>query len=337
MIGMESDRVNVGAIGAGGIAEQHIQVLSTFDDVVVTAISNRGGERGRCLAAKYDVEGYYDNYEAMLDKESIDAVFVLPSVMSVYQVATECLSRGIPSLIEKPPGISSTETASMLSTADATGCLNMVGVNRRFYSVMRQAKQAIDDVGGLCSIVVEAPERFRQLEGLLDFHPREVLENWIVCNGMHCIDLLRFFGGDVLEIAVDAVRGGLSKPSQFNALIRFEGGATGHYISNWTAPGRWSVVLYGDGRRVTLEPLEEGTIWDVGEAERSIEPDTADVTHKPGFHAQDRFFIDCVKSGTLPDYPASNLADSLKTMQLIEQIVRGDRHVKPMRAVDREG
>jgi hypothetical protein len=51
--------------------------------------------------------------------------------------------------------------------------------------------------------------------------------------------------------------------------------------------------------------------------------DEVDVKFKPGLYAQNRFFLDAVKERKSIAYPASDLADAVKTMQLIEAISGG--------------
>jgi predicted dehydrogenase len=51
--------------------------------------------------------------------------------------------------------------------------------------------------------------------------------------------------------------------------------------------------------------------------------DEVDRIYKPGIYAQARYFIDCVKEGRKPTYPAADLVDAVKTMRLIE-LIQGD-------------
>lgn len=315
-------KLRVAVIGAGGIAEKHLEVLTTFDDTEVVALCNRGHPRIYALAERFNVRQIFTDYRPMLDEVSVDAVLVLVSVVSTVEVAGECLRRGIPILLEKPPGLSALEARGLLDIATVSGCLNMVGLNRRFYSVMQHAHEAILEVGPLVSISVEAPERLAEVKAL-DMHPSQVVRRLLFANGIHCIDLLRYFGGDVVEVHAMSSQWFEDQKDSFGALIRFESGATGHYIVNWMSPGSWSVTLYGKGRRVFIAPLERGTIVDVNGTEWPITVDELDTRFKPGLYAQDRYFLNCVRSACRIVYPAADLAGTVKTMELIEAIGAG--------------
>jgi predicted dehydrogenase len=315
-------KLRVALIGTGNIADKHLEALKAFDDVEVTALCNSGHPRIHDLANRFGVDQTFADYRSLLDNVELDAVLVLVSVTRIPEVTRECLQRGIPTLLEKPPGLSVAETRSMVQAAEKTKCLNMVALNRRFYSVMQRAREAILNVGPLVSVVVEAPEQLADYHA--SNHPPEVIRNLLFANGIHCIDLLRYFGGDVLEARCFSDRWFADQNDSFGALLRFQAGATGYYVSNWTSPGRWSVNLYGKGRRVTLRPLEQATVTESNGDERSLPVDEVDQLYKPGIYAQDRYFFDCVKAGRLPEYPAADLADAVKTMELIDRIQGGD-------------
>ncbi|MBI2358174.1 MAG: Gfo/Idh/MocA family oxidoreductase [Deltaproteobacteria bacterium] len=311
-------RLKVAVIGAGDIAAKHLEVLTALDGTEIVALCNRGHPRIYGLAERFNIRQVFTDCRRMWNETSVDAVLVLASVANAVEVAGDCLGRGIPTLLEKPPGLSVPEARGLLDIASATHCLNMVGLNRRFYSVMQRAREAILEVGPLVSVVVEAPERLAEVKAWS--HPDEVIRRLLFFNGIHCIDLLRYFGGDVGEVHACSSRWFEDQKDSFGAVMRFKSGAMGHYIANWMSPGRWTVNLYGKGRRVTIAPLEQGVIVDGDGEERPIQVSEVDVRFKAGLYAQDRYFLDCVRNGRRVAYPAADLADAVKTMELIEAI-----------------
>ena len=317
------EKIRVGILGAGNIAEKHLEVLRSFADVELAGICNSGNPRIQPLAQRLSIPQTFGDYRRMLDEVEMDAAFVLVSVTKVSAVTTECLSRGLPVLIEKPPALSITETEALAQLAQRNDCLNMVALNRRFYSVMQRAREAILDAGPLVSIVVEAPERIADYRAA--GHPEGVVNNILFANGIHCIDLFRYFGGEVAEVMNVSNQWFENQNDSYNALLRFENGATGHYISNWTSPGRWSVNLYGNDCKVTLCPLERGTVLQRDGRQYDLPIDSVDENYKPGIYAQARYFIDCLRDRTKPAFPAADLNDGLKTMQLVEAIRGGSQ------------
>lgn len=312
-------RLKVGVIGAGFFSEKHLEVLTALDDAEVAALCSRGHPRIHALADRFRVERTFTDLHQMFDAIELDAVFVLVNATRIAEVTSECLRRKVPTLLEKPPGLSAVVAGELRDLASANDCMNMVGLNRRFYSVMRHAREAILEVGPLVSVSIEAPERLWEYKSP-GVHPPEVIGGLLYANGIHCIDLLRYFGGDVSEIHAMASRWSEDQKNSFGALMRFESGAMGQYIANWMSPGGWSVTLYGMGRRVLLKPLERGILIDANGTETTLPVDEVDTLYKPGLYAQDRYFLDCVKERRKVSYPAADLVDAVKTMELIETI-----------------
>ena len=82
--------MKVAVIGAGNIAEKHLEVLQAFSDVELAAICSRGHPRIDALADRFGIREKFNDYRKMLDTVSADAVFVLVSAMQIVPVAAEC-------------------------------------------------------------------------------------------------------------------------------------------------------------------------------------------------------------------------------------------------------
>jgi len=315
--------LRVAIIGAGNIAEKHLEVLNAFSDVELSAICSRGHPRIDALADRFDIREKFSDYRRMLDTISPDVIFVLVSAMQIAPVTAECLKRGIPTLLEKPPGLAVNETEALAAIARETNCLNLVGLNRRFYSVVQRAREEILNAGPLVSVLVEGPERLAEVKAV-GIHPPEIIAGLLFANSIHCIDLLRYFGGDVQHISATSSQWDEEQKNSFGALIKFQSGATGHYIAHWMSPASWSVTLYGMAKRVSLNPLEKATLIDSDRSEKLLPVDDVDLKFKPGLYGQNRFFLDAIKERRAITYPAADLSDAAKTMRLIEAIGGGD-------------
>src|SRR5512147_2347424 len=65
----------VAVIGVGGRGEDHANSLKARKDVDLVAICDINDELGKKLAAKLQSK-YYRNYNDLLEKEKLDAVFI---------------------------------------------------------------------------------------------------------------------------------------------------------------------------------------------------------------------------------------------------------------------
>lgn len=308
-------------IGAGRMARFHLEVLKAFNDVEIVALANRGQDRGKVCCEDFSIPNHYTNYLEMLDNENLDAVFSSVSVDQNFEIHKACLERGIATLIEKPPALNLEDMKTLIDLAEAKDVVHMIGVQRRFYSHILKAIELVKEKGRIYNVVVEAPERFEDIKAKNKFTD-EVLAKWILANGIHLIDLMKFIGGDVANVvAIQNQWKDTVHPDSYHALVEFESGTVGQYTSNWSSPGGWSVKIYGDGCRVDIQPIESGKIYYSNGDVEDLPISQEDKDFKPGVYAQNRMFLNAVKGVGTIDYPACDLRDCLSTMKIVDKFV----------------
>jgi predicted dehydrogenase len=327
-------RLRVAVIGAGNIAQQHLPVLGGYPDCEVAALCDanpatlaetveRFTAPGAALANQDPPERLTD-VRAVLARDDLDAVFVLVSVLAVSRVAAQFVAAGMPSFIEKPPGIASAETAQLAELQQRHGTVAVVGLNRRFYSSHLEARRRLLAHGPVATVTVDAHEDLTRAV-TRDKFPPPVLRRWAYANGIHALDLLRFFGGEVAEVDAeratveDAARNGA--PDSISARLRYVSGARGRAAVDWIGPGRHRFEVRSVGATATSRPSFGGTEWAVrGQPVEVIEPDEDDRRYKPGFWKQDAAFLEGVRRGRQPDWPSVTLADAHATMAMLDRI-----------------
>ena len=310
--------LRVGLIGAGLIARQHLTAMARVPDLTPVGLCARTRERSEALAAEFGVPLVADSPGALVAQAKPDALMVLVSAQAVAPVALGCLDFGLPLFLEKPVGLCVAEAEEVAQAAAQKRVPNMVGFNRRHYSVFRQGIEKIRERGRLLAVLVEGNERMGAVRAAGRF-PEEVLRAWIFANATHTIDLLRHFGGEPQEVC--AFASSLREPlgDQFAACLRFPGGVLGSYTANWHSPGGWAVTLKGEGVTVEFRPLETGKVTYADGTLGILEPDADDAAVKPGFAGQQRAFAALARSGVLAP-PSQDLNGALATMRLAARL-----------------
>ncbi len=312
--------LSIAVIGAGNIAQQHLPVLRALPECDLVSLVDTNADTLAESADRFDVPNRCTSVDDLLDQNRPDAVFVLVSVLHVADVVTRFLTERIPTFTEKPPGLYTRQTRALAKLAQERGTPAMVGVNRRFYSTLTEGRHKLLDEGPVRSVTVDAHEDIDRLRTGTKFPP-EVIARWSAANGIHALDLLRYFGGDVakVESVQQIVEGPM--PDGVTATLEFENGAHGRASMDWFAPGDhrfevrttaatltsnrgYSTVLL---RRRAKDP-EEIALSDI------------DRQFKAGFYRQDQTFLRSVIDGVpFPD-PACTLDDAVKTMEMIDAI-----------------
>ena len=75
----DEDKLRIGIIGTGWIAESHIESYKRMKDVKVVAMADLIPGKAEKFAARYGIENckFYPDHKSMLDNEKLDAVSVL--------------------------------------------------------------------------------------------------------------------------------------------------------------------------------------------------------------------------------------------------------------------
>lgn len=320
------ERVRLGIVGAGRIAVEHLEPLQGLNGAQVVGLTSRTKARAQVLADRFAVPLVADDLPRLMEAACPDGLLILVSVDQVYDVTCAALNYGVPLFVEKPAGLMPGETWRLARLARERGVRSMVGYNRRYYSIFHKGLEIIQQRGPLMGVMIEGHERIASIRNTRydknSWTPNlseHVLAAWQYVMSTHTIDLLRFFGGEVRDVFSIAHRYQEARGDQFAAVMNFESGAMGEYISHWLSPGGWRVVLYGHRVTVEFKPLEAGCWTDAKFHTHEIEPDPEDIQYKPGFYRQMLAFCDLVR-GEAPMWPVPDLDDAYRTMRLAEQI-----------------
>ncbi len=312
-------KIRLGIVGAGAIARRHLDVIRAIDTVVPVGIFSRTREKAEALAVEFGIEQCTDSLRDLVAKTRPDALMILVSVNQIAPVTHRAFEYGLPLFVEKPAGMTLAENEQLAEMAYRKSVPNMVGLNRRYYSIFHKGIELVKSKGALLGVAVEGHERMWRIRAAGKF-PEAVLDNWIFANSIHTIDLLRLFGGEITECL--SLAAGLYEKSgdQFAAMARFESGALGQYNAHWYSPGGWKVALYGDGVTVTYQPLETGTWQDREFKEHALEPDPVDREYSPGLYNQMQAFAKMIRNNRL-DWPGVDIAGAGVSMQIAARMM----------------
>lgn len=312
--------VKVGFVGAGSLANAvHYPSLAEFQDVQIKAICDINEERLHSTADKYEVEGRYTDYRKMLEKEELDAVYVIMPPHQLFEIVVRALEMGHNVFIEKPPGVTTFQTRRFASLAEKQGCKTMCAFNRRFIPLNRKVREMVEGRGPIiqCTSTFYKNTRAIYYGGVIDV---------LTCDAIHAVDMLRWMGGEVKEVHSIVSRFNEEVPNSFNAVVRFEGGGVGFLCTNWAVGKRvHTFEMHSYGISAFVDPDDRALIY----ADNKEEPTVISATDAAGsaerykyygFYHENRHFIDCIKENREPE---TCFSDAVKTMELVDKIRGG--------------
>ncbi|MGQ0550436.1 MAG: Gfo/Idh/MocA family protein [Armatimonadota bacterium] len=317
--------VGVAVIGVGA-PWHHLPALSHMKEAAVVAVCDIDESRLAAAAQAYGISAAYTDYRAMLDRVGPQAVYVLPSVLSTVEIATQCLDRGLHVFVEKPPGLRAEETRALARLARERGVISMVGFNRRFHPLVAAAR-AVAGAGRPSAVIAEWFKPLLMDDMGQTFQPA-VLERLLAVTTIHSVDLLRFLGGEVDDVQAVAERSYSPYVDAVHALLRFRGGGIGVLLSDYHTTKLERLSIHGRGLLIELTgagaPYREGRIFKDNRWSALLAP-PGERTDPDGFFEEDRHFIARVGAGQPVTPEGADLDDAVRTMELAEAIVAAAR------------
>ncbi len=313
--------LKVGFIGAGAMANSaHYPSVAECPFAVIWSICDLQADRLHSTADRYGVpqERRYSNYVRMLEKEDLDAAYVIMPPMGLVPIVLDCLRAGTHVFIEKPPGCSLDDAWAMAEEAERQRAITLVGFNRRFSAVYRYAKEKVCQSGGISSAVAEF---HKDMLGRGPYYEMSILRTDII----HAVDVLRDLLGEAtcVEGRVFSHWERWSKSHNlFYCVIGFERGKVGVLLANRTAGSRYErFEIHGKGVSAYVRAPQSAEIFFKGAGNHTVTgeeltgSDDKRVTY--GYRDENLYFLQCVRDKTLP---VTNFSDAARTMELVHRI-----------------
>lgn len=314
----ENKMLKAGFIGAGIRAcDAHYPALARIDEVDLVAVCELDEERMRAVVDEYGIEQSFTDHREMLATVDLDLVYCITHEKWLLQPALDCLNAGKHLFIEKPPGATTAEAQQILDAAIANDVFCIVGVQRRYSAVTREAIRRVAAKGPTSMANVTYNKQILGGDGT-EF--TTTLWNDVI----HAVDLLRYLvGGEPTEVTAYRDSFGSDSRNCYTSLIRFDNSVAGAVFGNRASGGRvLRAELHGTGigcyvkiaREIEILEDDKSTViggWEVDGV------DEKDTRRYDGTLTMHEHFLDCIKSGNLP---ASDLRDVIHTMRLIDQI-----------------
>jgi virulence factor len=297
-------------IGLGGIAEKAYMPVLAYRQGIDLLLASRSAETVQSYQEKYRVARGTTDLEEVV-RQRPQAAFVLSPSPTHYDILRRLLEGGIDVFVEKPATLQADQTEALCRLAEARRRIFMVGFNRRYASLHRQAKE----IWGSRRVGIALFEKHRQRP----FHPS--LRSQLYDDTIHQIDTLRYYCGEGQAVTTMHQMG---EGQVLGAIgtVAFNSGGFAQVVTCLRA-GRWSehYSLHGDGLTMEIDAFLRLRVRS-GEEEQAWEETYASAWKTTlaarGFEAQIDHFFECIDSR---QEPQTSGWDSVKTQRLLEEML----------------
>ena len=238
-------QIKVGFIGCGRHASENLYPALHYASLNLVATCAKHLKNAERNALRFGAPSAYDDYRQLIDNEQIDGLVVCVNPQLHYQICLDSLKKDIPVFVEKPPALNYMQAKEMSQLSRVKDKFLMVGFNKRFGVIYREAKRIIESsgFGGLTSIYMSCNVGETKDESSLLYE-----------SGIHYFDLLRYFAGELKDFQVK--KNCRSGKAALMISLEFQNGIIGGLqLSNffsWSKPSEY-IELVGEQGRVILE------------------------------------------------------------------------------------
>jgi predicted dehydrogenase len=295
--------IGAAVVGGGFIGTVHVEALRRIGARVV-GLLEATPELGVARAAELGLPRAYPSLDDLLADEAVQVVHVTSPNELHHPQARQILAAGRHVICEKPLAMTSTESAELVKLAAASGLVNAVNFNIRFYPLNQHVAGLVRE-GALGDVRLVTGRYFQ--DWLLydtDWNWRLERDQGGVLRavgdiGSHWLDLATFMTGRRVEAvmadlttfipvrrkpagpvltfaterAAETVPIEIHTEDTASILLRFEGGARGSVAISQLSPGRKNSLAYqidGSASAVAWESEQPEQLW-IGHRDRPNE------------------------------------------------------------------
>jgi len=325
--------MNFAIIGCGLIGQKRARTLGTHR---LTAVADTQLERARQLMAQFGPSAFVsDDWRQVVQRQDVDAVIIATTNDSLAPIGIAAADAGKHVLIEKPAGRNALELAPLTSVAKARRVSVKIGFNLRFHPAMLKARE-IFDAGGVGPLMF-IRGRYGH-GGRIGYDkewrsdPRISGGGQMLDQGVHLVDLARWFAGDFTQVAGHIATYFWKMPVEDNAfvLLTTAGGQVAHLqtsCSEWK--NLFSLEIMGRTGKLQIDGLsgsygvERLTYYKM--LPQMGPPETSSWEY-PGddlsFKREFEHWMQCIEHGR---EPCGGLPDALAVLEIVDKLYAENR------------
>ena len=298
-------KIKVGVVGTGFIGPAHIEALRRLPNVEVTALCVVNIELATAKATQLGIERPC-TFEQLLAMEDVACVHVCTPNFLHYSQSKAVLLAGKHVVCEKPLAKDLHEAEELVALAKATGLVNAVHFNLRYYPLVRQMRTMREkgDLGDVYSIMGSYLQDwlFYATDYNWRLEPDKSGDSRAIADiGSHLMDVIEYITGlKTVEVmadfntihktrkkplkAVETYSGKMLQPEDYadvaittedhaNVLLRFDNGNRGSITVSQVSAGRKNQLkleIAGSKQTLAWNSEAPNKLW-IGHRDRSNE------------------------------------------------------------------
>ncbi|WP_062451886.1 Gfo/Idh/MocA family oxidoreductase [Rhizobium sp. Leaf262] len=157
---MQAPPLRWGILGSGWIADKFVESVKAHTRQDIAAVGSRLRASAQAFAARWDISGVYDSYEALVTADDIDIIYVASPHNMHCDHALLAIEAGKHVLVEKPMALNFAQAQSMVTAARLKGVFLAEALWTYFLPKFDVLQQVLDAgaIGEIRSVYTEYGE-----------------------------------------------------------------------------------------------------------------------------------------------------------------------------------
>ena len=322
--------MNVGIIGCGLVGAKRARAIGQGHRVV--AVADAEIDQAKSVASLHAHCAVEADARSLLARPDVELVVVATTNDSLASLTLAAVEHGKHVIVEKPAARRAAELAPVMAASRARGVVVKVGFNHRFHPAFLKAREIWDS--GVCGSLMFIRARYGHggrlgMEKEWRGNPAVSGGGEMLDQGVHLIDLSRWFAGDFVEVQGRVERYFWNWPVEDNgfAMLRTASGCVAWLQASCTEwKNLFSFEIYGRDAKLQIDGLggsygvERLTFYRM---RPEMGPPDETAWEFPGddmsWSAEFTHVSDCIRDGT----PVmGNLEDAIAALRIVEELYK---------------
>jgi len=313
-----SDRTRVAVVGAAGaFGMKHLDGLAHIEDAEVTVVSATSQEKADAVAAQYGVANALVGFEAVLERDDVDAV-ILATPTGLHAGQTQAvLAAGKHVQVEIPLADSVADAEATLAAAEASDRIAMVGHTRRFNPSHQLVHERITAGEFAVQQMDVQTYFFRRSNTNAKGEARSWTDHLLWHHAAHTVDLFAYQAGRIVQ--ANAIQGPihpeLGIAMDMSIQLKSESGAICTLSLSFNNDGPFGTFFRYIGDTGTYVARYDD-LFDGKEEQIDVSQVAVSMN---GIELQDREFISAIRDGREPNSSIQQVIDCYRVLGRLEE------------------
>ncbi len=252
-----------GAAGCGKFTEfGFLPALQQLKRSRLVSVYSSKLSRAENIATKFNAVAGYDNYAEFL-KSDFNALYIGSKNSDHFHQVIEAAKAGKNILCEKPIAMNSLQAEEMVKVCWENNVFLAINFVHRFHPLSYQAREIIKK--GMLGKIVSVSVNFNvDIPPSNNFRFKKELSGGGALRdvGTHTIDMLRFFGGEIIDVKgyIDNIVYKSEVDDFASAIVKYEKGGYGNFNVSFNNPKAFNrIEILGYNGAISIENIIGGS------------------------------------------------------------------------------